>query len=136
MIFVFNMVYIHEMARFKGVRQRYRKKFCWYVYGCQIHINKRKHWTGQWDRAEEVAHAYDYFAVHEYGDKKKDRDLNSSQDRHRVNGFIPVGIRQVDSAKEKEHRLAEAQIARRNVLLHDDPYVRRLLQNEPELMSY
>ena len=53
-----------------------------------------------------------------------------------MNEFIPVGIRQVDSAKEKEHRLAEAQIARRNLLPHDDPYLMRLLQNEPELMSY
>ena len=67
---------------------------------------------------------------------KKDRDLNFPQNRHRVNEFIPVGIRQVDSAKEKEHRLAEAQITRCNVLPHDDLYVSRLLQNEPELMSY
>ena len=93
------------MAGFKGVRQRYRKKLGRYVYGCQIHINKRKNWVGQWDTAEEAARAYDYFTVHEYGDKKKDRDLNFPHDRHRVNEFIPVGIRQVDSANEKEHRL-------------------------------
>lgn len=124
------------MAGFKGVRACYRKKLGRYVYGCQIHINKRKHWAGQFNTAEEAARAYDYFAVHEYGDKKKDKDLNYPADRHRVNEFIPDGIRQVEMAKEMEHRLAEAQIARRNARPQDDPYVRHLLQNEPNLMSY
>ena len=81
------------MARFKGVRQRYRNKLGRYVYVCQIHINKRKHWAGHWDTPEEAACAYDYSAVHEYGDKKKDHDLNFSRDHHFVNEFIPVGIR-------------------------------------------
>ena len=52
--------------------------------------------------------AYDYLAVHEYGDKKKDRDLNLLHDHHRVNEFLPVGIRKVDSAKENGHWLAKA----------------------------
>ena len=104
------------MVGFKGVRPHYRKKLGRYMYGCQIHINKRKYWAGQWDTPEEAACAYDWFAVHEYGNKKKDEEPNYPQDRHRVNEFIPVEIRQVDSAKEKEHRLAEAQIARHNML--------------------
>ena len=32
--------------------------------------------------------------------------------------------------------MTEAHIAHRNMLPHDDPYVRRLLQHETELMSY
>ena len=80
------------MAGFKGVRESYRNKLGRYVYGCQIHINKRKHWAGQFDTPEEAARAYDYFAVHEYGDKKKDKDLNYPADRHRVNEYIPDGI--------------------------------------------
>ena len=124
------------MAGFKGVRESYRKKLGRYVYGCQIHINKRKHWAGQFNTPEEAARAYDYFAVHEYGDKKKDKDLNYPADRYRVDDFKPEGIREVEMAMEKEHRQAEAQIARRNARPQDDPYVRHLLQNEPNLMSY
>ena len=125
-----------SFTEWPGLRACYRKKLGRYVYGCQMHINKRKHWAGQWDTPEEARRAYDWFAVHEYGNKKKDEELNYPQDRHRVDQFMPAGIRQVNKEMEIEHRLAEAQIASRNVLPHNDPYVRHLLQTEPDLMSF
>ena len=87
------MFSFHEMDNYKGVRAYYRERLQRFVYGCQIHINKRKHWAGQFDTAEEAARAYDYFAVHEYWDKRKDDQLNFPRDHHRVTELSPPGIR-------------------------------------------
>ena len=123
------------MSKNTGVRVRPRADGT-IMYGCQIHIGKVKRWVGQWPTEEEAARAYDYFCMHEYGEERALKKLNFPEHRHRVDELAPPGIRQITKDMEREHRMAQAQIARRNIRPHDDPLVRQLLEQEPNLMAY
>ena len=110
------------------------------MYGCQIHIGGVKSWVGQWSTMEQASRAYDYFCMHEYGECALSK-LNFPEERHHMDDLVPLGIRQITKAMERENRMAEVeiaevQIAERNIHPYDDPLVRQLLQQEPDLMAY
>ena len=108
------------MSRYNGVREKIRRDRS-SVYGCQIHIDGIKHWVGQWPSEEQAARAYDYFVIEEYGHRAF-KKLNFPTDRHRAADLAPPGIRHFTKSIEKEHRMAEEQIARRNARPRTTPW--------------
>ena len=54
------------MVGFTGVREIIRKRDGSRVYGCLIHIDRVKHWIGQWSSADQAAIDYNHFVIQEY----------------------------------------------------------------------
>ena len=113
--------------KYRGVHRKPTKIPTW---GAQITINKRKVQLGTFRHPEEAARAYDCMAVQHYGAYAI---LNFEEDRAWAHKLAPEGMRIATRTKEKEHRRAERDLARRK-REEDDPMVRALCE-DPTVMA-
>ena len=84
------------MAWFTSLREIIRKRDGSRVYGCLIHIDRVKHWIGQWSSADQAAIDYNHFVIQEYEDRAL-KKLNFPASRHRAAELASLGLRHFPS---------------------------------------